>query len=215
VLLSIKRLFVASVALVMLGTSAALGQSWLTDEEYARPNLLKQILPPEKARALCYVSGGAPVSYALEDIPARKTPRILAVRRFTFLLRSEKHDDDDTVKPPKPGRFYYAFGMVAEPVGRKRRLVAGGECGSLGMEGFGCGVECDGGTVSFEPIAGSDSILMRISSDVRRFRMTWGCSDGEGNSEVLTYDPSTPSVRFDKADPKACRLVEKILKESQ
>jgi hypothetical protein len=197
----------AAFALLLFGTAGARAQS--TDEQYDGPSLLKKILPWEKGRSLCYASNGPPVTYPLDDIPARKKPRTLAMRKLTLQITSEKHDDDNDTKPPTPGRFYYRFGMVGEVVGTKRRLIAAGECTSSDMNGFGCPVECDGGGVSFEPLADSESILMRVS---RRFRMTWGCSDEDGRSEVLRDDPALPAVRFDKADAKACRVVERAFK---
>jgi len=212
----LSRTLIAGVAGLLLATSGALAQS--ADDDDGKPNALSTLLPHQKGRAFCYVSSGAPVTYPLEDLPARKKPRTLAVRRFVFQLASRQHDEDDSTNPPTPGKFYYEYGLMAEVVGRKSRLVAAGECGSQSMGGFGCGVECDGGSVYFEPLAGTDSLTMRISDGSGRFRMTWGCG-GEGEegsrSEVLAYDPATPAVRLDRAELKACARVEKMFKRKQ
>jgi hypothetical protein len=202
-----------AVALVLLafGSEGAIAQQGQAEHaEPEGPNALTTLLPHQKGRALCYVSSNAPVTFPLEDIPPRKKPRRLTVRRFLFELSSEKFDDDDTTTPPTPGKPYYAYRLLAEVKGRKRRLVAVGECGSRDLTGFGCGVECDGGTMHFEPLKGSESLQMRVSDQVNRFRMTWGCGEGEdGSYEVLTYDPATPAVRMEKADPKACAAMDR------
>ena len=209
----LSRTLIAGVAGLLLATSGALAQS--ADDDDGKPNALSTLLPHQQGRAFCYVSSSAPVTYPLEDFPARKKPRTLTIRRFVFQLASRKHDDDDSTNPPTPGKFYYEYGLMAEVAGRKQRLVAAGDCGSQSMRGFGCGVECDGGSVYFEPLAGTDSLTMRISDGSRRFRMTWGCG-GEGEegsrSEVLAYDSATSEVRLDRADLKACTRVEKMFK---
>jgi hypothetical protein len=173
------------------------------------PNVLSMLLPHEKGRALCYVSDTEPVTYPLEDHPARKPPRTVTISRFLFVLKSEKHDDDDTVTPPTPGEFYYSYRMVAGVVGKKAKLISAGECGAVeGASVFGCGSDCDGGTMAFRPVAGADALAMRVSDITRRFRMSWGCGGGgenqTGKVEVLNYDPATPAIRIERADPKVC-----------
>ena len=189
------------------------GRSPPTDD--GKPNALSTLLPHQKDRVLCYASSGAPVTYPIEDLPKRKKPRTLEIRRFVFQLASRKHDDDDTTNPPTPGKFYYQYGLMGEVAGKKQRLFAAGECGSQNLRGFGCGVECDGGVVHFKPLAGTDSLQMRISDTARRFRMTWGCG-GEGEegsrSEVLSYDPATPAIRFDRTDARSCARIEKLFR---
>lgn len=62
---------------------------------------------------------------------------------------------------------------------------------------------------SFELLAGTDSLLMRVDDGARRFRMSWGRGDGDDDrSEVLRYDAGTPAIRLDKADPKVCKPME-------
>jgi hypothetical protein len=194
-----------ALALVALGSVDAVAQQGQPEPaEPDGPNALTTLLPHQKGRALCYVSRGAAVTFPLEDIPARKKPRHLTVRRFLFDLSSEKYEDDDTTTPPTPGKPYYAYRLLAEVKGKKRRLVAAGDCGSKDLTGFGCGVECDGGSMHFEPLkGGGETLHMRVSDTVNRFRMTWGCGEDD-KYEVLTYDAKTPAVRMEKADAKAC-----------
>ena len=206
---------IAGLAGLLLATSCASAQS--ADDD-GKPNALSTLLPQQKDRVFCYASSGAPVTYPLEDLPKRKRPRTLEIRRFVFQLASRKHDDDDATNPPTPGEFYYQYGLMGEVAGKKQRLFAAGECGSQNLRGFGCGVECDGGSVYFEPLARTDSLTMRVSEGSGRFRMTWGCG-GEGKegsrSEVLAYDPATPAIRFDRTDIKACARVGKMFKRKQ
>jgi hypothetical protein len=163
------------------------------------------------------VSSTVPVTYPLEDYPARKTPRTVTINRFMFVLKSEQHDDDDTVKPPKPGAHYYGYRMVAEVAGTKARLTSAGDCGSGSANVFGCGTDCDGGTMAFETSVGTDALSMRVSDTSKRFRMSWGCGGGddEGKVEVLRHDPAAPAVRMEKADLKACAPVERAFRRQK
>lgn len=199
---------VAVALLALLGTASAAAQP-AEAPRADQPNALRALLPPEKGKALCYVSRTEPVTYPLEDYPSRKKPRSLTISRFKFELKSEKHDDDDTVTPPTPGAFYYPYRMVAEVVGRKGKLISAGECGAEdGTNLFGCGSDCDGGTMAFKPIAGADVLSMSVSDSAGRFRMSWGCGGGgeneTGKVEVFDYDPTTPAIRMERADPKVC-----------
>ena len=150
------RNLIAGLAGLWLSTSGASAQ--ISADDDGKPNALSTLLPHQKDRVFCYASSGAPVTYRLEDLPKRKKPRTLEIRRFVFQLASRKHDDDDATNPPTPGKFYYQYGLMGEVAGKKQRLFAAGECGSENLRGFGCGVECDGGSVYFEPLAGTDSL---------------------------------------------------------
>jgi hypothetical protein len=64
--------------------------------------------------------------------------------------------------------------LAAKVKDRSRTLYARGDCASA--EGIGCGVDCDGGGIGIEPLAGGDdAILVRLE----RIRMTLGCCEGE------------------------------------
>jgi len=184
----------------------------------AESDALATLLPPDKGRSLCYVSGGPPVRFPLEDHPARKEPRTIEIKRFLFRLRSDKFDDDDTTTPPTPGGFYYGYRIVAEVVGTKGKLLSAGQCGSGSSNVFGCGSDCDGGTMAFEPIAGSDALSMQVSDVSHRFRMSWGCGGGGaegGGIEVLRYDPATPAIRMERAPAKMCRPIGRVFRRSK
>jgi hypothetical protein len=170
--------------------------------ETQEPSALTVLLPHQHGRSLCYVSRGAPATFPLEDIPARKKLRHLTVRRFLFELSAEKHQDDDTTTPPTQGERYYGYRLLAQVVGKRSRLLAVGDCGSGDLKGFGCGVECDGGSMTFEPLQGGETLRMRVSDSAKRFRMSWGC--GDGRYEVLRRDPEAPAVRMARATAKAC-----------
>jgi hypothetical protein len=205
---------IATLGGVLLASAAA------APAASAEPNALTTLLPHEKGRALCYVSNMEPVTYPLEDIPARKKPRTVTIKRFLFELKSEKHDDDDTTTPPTPGEFYYYYRIVADVVGTKARLISAGECGAEdGSKVFGCGSDCDGGTMAFDVAAGSDTLAMRVSESSGRFRMSWGCGGGgeneTGKVEVLDYDPATLAIRMEKADAKVCAPMESAFKRKK
>ncbi len=118
-------------------------------QEIEPSDALSLLLPPEKGKALCYVGTGDPVTFPLEDIPRRDKPRAITIKRFLFELTSEQHYDDDTVTPPTPGAFYHRYRIVAEVEGTKVPLISAGECGSASPNVFGCGSDCDGGTMAF------------------------------------------------------------------
>ena len=71
----------------------------------------------------------------------------------------------------------------------------------------------------FEPLAGTDSLTMRISDGSGRFRMTWGCG-GEGEegsrSEVLSLRSGNPAMRVrpDRRQGPAARI-EKMFRREQ
>ena len=198
------RLIVLAAALVITGT---IGLRAEPGQEIEPSDALSLLLPHEKGKALCYVGTGDPITFPLEDIPKRDTQRSITINHFLFEVTSQQFDADDSVKPPKPGEFYYSYRMVAQVVGMKVPLISAGQCGSGSPDVFGCGSDCDGGTMAFRPIAGSDALFMGVSSTSRRFRMSWGCGGGGaegGKVEVLQYDPATRNIRMERADAKMC-----------
>jgi len=69
--------------------------------------------------------------------------------------------------------FRYDFTMAAKVRDRSQTLYASGDCASA--EAIGYGVDCDGGGIDIEPVAGKDdTILVRLE----RSRMTLGCNEG-------------------------------------
>jgi hypothetical protein len=182
------------------------------------PDALTILLPPEKGRSLCYISSGPPVAFPLEAHRAGEKPRTIEIKRFLFRVRSDKFDDDDTTTPPTPGDFYYGYRIVAEVVGTRGKLLSAGQCGSASTDVFGCGSDCDGGTMAFKPIAGSDALSMQVSDVSHRFRMSWGCGGGGaegGGVEVLRYDPATPVVRMERAPAKMCSPIGRVFRRSK
>jgi hypothetical protein len=206
----------AATVLLAFGAASAMAQPKLVSD-LIDENALTVLLPLVNAAALCYVSKTEPVTYPLEDIPARKEQRQLTISRFLFELKVRQAEDDDTVTPPVPGRYYYDYRMLAEVVGKKARLISAGECGSASADVFGCGSDCDGGTMGFE-VAGTDALSMRVSDLSKRFRMSWGCGGGGaegGRVEVLRHDPAAPAVRMEKAAPRACRPIARVFRRSR
>ncbi len=99
---------------------------------------------------------------------------LLLFIRYISLREDEAHlvatDDGGTVKQ----YFNYDFTLAAKVKDRSQTLYASGDCTS--GEGIGCGVDCDGGGIELEPIAGKpDELLVRLE----RIRMTLGCGEGQ------------------------------------
>ena len=98
--------------------------------------------------------------------------------------------------------FDYDFTLAAKTKEHDRTLYASGDCASA--EGIGCGVECDGGGIELEPMAGkADEILVRLE----RIRMTLGC--GEGADEIELEGGEDDKVfKLDKAQAAICNAME-------
>jgi hypothetical protein len=106
--------------------------------------------------------------------------------------------------------------MVAQVVGRPVRLISAGDCGSDSANVFGCGSDCDGGSMAFRSMPGTAALLMRVSDVAHRFRMSSGCGGGNGGKvEVLQYHPATPAIRMEKADPQACAPVTRAFRRQK
>jgi len=121
------------------------------------PNALTRLLP-HKARPLCYASEGSPITFRLTDIPATAEPRTLTIRRVMLELARVEYPADALT----PAETQHQFRMLLEAEGRKSRLMASGSCETETMHDFGCGVDCDGGSVRLE-LAQDGALTMRVS----------------------------------------------------
>jgi hypothetical protein len=161
-----KRLLplLACLALAMTGQAVA------DDAPHAK---LKALLPPAPNAKACYVRTYD--AKHLEQHPKQRATEMILFLRYTTLNEEEAHlvatDDGGLVKQ----YFDYDFTLAAKVRDGSDTLYASGDCTSA--EAIGCGVDCDGGGVGVEPVAGghNDTILVRLE----RIRMTLGCGDGE------------------------------------
>jgi hypothetical protein len=167
--------------------------------EYRGPDYfkLKALLPPGPDAALCFAR-----TYDAEHLsqhPKQKVTGLVLFLRYVALGEDEAtliaKEDGGTEKQ----YFRYDFTLAAKVKDRSRTLYARGDCASA--EGIGCGVDCDGGGIGIEPLAGGDdAILVRLE----RIRMTLGCGEGEeveleGGAEdqgVQADQGSAPHVRL-------------------
>jgi hypothetical protein len=141
--------------------------------EYRGPDYvkLKALLPPGPDAALCF-SRTYDAAH-LKQHPKQKVTEMILFIRYITLSEDEAilitTDNGGTEKQ----YFRYDFTLAAKVKDRSQALYASGDCASA--EGIGCGVECDGGGIDIEPVAGKDdTILVRLE----RIRMTLGCSEG-------------------------------------
>ena len=160
--------------LAALGLVGCLAPAGAALAEYQGPDYakLKALLPPGPGAALCFTR-----SYDaghLQKHPKQK------VTEITLFLRYVTLGEDDAILNAIDGGgtekqyFRYDFTLAAKVKDRGRALYASGDCASA--EAIGCGVECDGGGVEIEPVAGrADKLRLRLE----RIRMTLGCGDGE------------------------------------
>ena len=132
---------------------------------------LKALLPPGPGAALCFSR-----SYTAEHL--KQHPRQKVTELILFLRYITLSEDEATLIATDNGGtekqyFRYDFTLAAKVKDRSQTLYASGDCASA--EGIGCGVDCDGGGIDIEPVAGKDgTILVRLT----RIRMTLGCSEG-------------------------------------
>ena len=142
--------------------------------EYRGPDYvkLKALLPPGPDAALCFAR-----TYDAEHLKQhaqQNVTEMLLLVRYVAL-----GEDEATLIPAEGGGtakqyFRYDFTLAAKVRDRSQTLYASGDCASA--EGIGCGVDCDGGGIELEPIAGKPGeLLVRLE----RIRMTLGCGEGE------------------------------------
>ncbi len=141
--------------------------------EYQGPDYakLKALLPPGPDAALCFARTYDAAH--LKQHPQQKVTEMILFLRYVTLGEDEATliatEDGGTKKQ----YFRYNFTMAAQVKDRSQTLYASGDCTSA--EGIGCGVDCDGGGIDIEPVAGKgDTILVRLE----RIRMTLGCNEG-------------------------------------
>jgi len=98
--------------------------------------------------------------------------------------------------------FDYDFTLAAKVRDRTGTLYASGDRASA--EGVGCGVDCDGGGIAIEPMAGQDdAILVRLE----RIRMTQGCGGEEGAVD-LEAGADDKLFKLTKAPADICTAME-------
>ena len=164
---------------------------------------LKALLPPAPGAQACYAR-----TYDPDHL--KRHPK-QTVTEMVFSLRYVTLGEEEAVIVATEGGgtekryFDYDFTLAAKTKEHDRTLYASGDCASA--EGIGCGVECDGGGIEIEPIAGDkDSILMRFSES-GYIRMTLGCGDEE-NSVELKPGEDDKVFKLAKAPAAICTALE-------
>jgi len=158
---------------------------------------LKVLLPPGPDAAFCFARTYD--AEHLEKHPQQKVTELILFIRYITLGKDEAHlvatDDGGTVKQ----YFDYDITLAAKVKDRGRTLYASGDCTSA--EGIGCGVDCDGGGIELEPVAGKpDELLVRLE----RIRMTLGCGEDHSRARQTTRCSNSPSLRGRFA--KRCKM---------
>ena len=163
---------------------------------------LKALLPPAPDAQACYARTYDPDH--LKQHPKQKVAELILSLRYVTL-----GEDEATILPKADGGtekqyFRYDFTMAAKVKDREATLYASGDCASA--EGIGCGVDCDGGGIEIEPIAGQDgTILVRLE----RIRMTLGC--GEGEEVELEAGEDDKVFKLAKAPSALCKSMQDTL----
>jgi len=111
---------------------------------------LKALLPPGPDAQACYARTYDPTY--LQQHPQQKVTELILSLRYDALSEDEAtliaKEDGGTEKQ----YFRYDFTLAAKVRDRTGTLYASGDCASA--EGIGCGVDCDGGGIEIEPMAG-------------------------------------------------------------
>ena len=160
---------------------------------------LKALLPPGPDAQACYARTYDPTY--LQQHPQQKVTELILSLRYDALSEDEAtliaKEDGGTEKQ----YFRYDFTLAAKVRDHTGTLYASGDCASA--EGIGCGVDCDGGGIEIEPMAGQDdSVLVRLE----RIRMTLGC--GEGEDMELEGGEADKVFKLSKAPPALCTSME-------
>ncbi|MGH6803779.1 MAG: hypothetical protein ACREC3_10480 [Methyloceanibacter sp.] len=179
--------------LVVAGQSEGLAQG----PDYIK---LKALLPPAPDAQACYARTYDPEH--LQQHPKQKVTELVLFLRYITL----SGEDATLISTENGGTekqyFRYDFTLAAKTKEHDRTLYASGDCASA--EGIGCGVECDGGGIEIEPIAGKDdTILVRLE----RIRMTLGC--GEGGEVELEGGEDDKVFKLTKAPRPLCDSMQK------
>jgi len=184
------------LALSLSGTA----QSGAADENAAYAKL-KALLPPGPNAKLC-------LSRNYDARHMKRHPKQTVTKVVLYLRYVPLSDADATLVSTENGgtekrAFRYDFTLAATVKG-KGTYYAAGDCASA--EGIGCGVDCDGGGIEIEPLAGKESVLMRLE----RIRMTPGC-EGEGSEVDLEGGEDDKVFKLGAAPLSVCKKVQKIL----
>jgi len=169
---------------------------------------LKALLPPAPDAQACYARTYDPDH--LKQHPKQKVTELILFIRYITL-----GEDEATLIAKEDGGsekqyFRYDFTLAAKLRDRSGTLYASGDCASA--EGIGCGVDCDGGGIEIEPMAGQDdTILVRLE----RIRMTPGCGGEEGAVD-LEAGEDDKVFKLAMAPPALCKSMQDTLdKQSQ
>ncbi len=186
------------VAAVTLGCSML---ACATLYAYDAPDykLLKALLPPAPGAALCFTRTYDKAH--LKRHPHQRVTEMILSLRYVHLSDEDAilvaTDDGGTVKQD----FQYDFTLAAKTRDHGETLYASGDCAS--GEAIGCDVECDGGGIGIDPIAGKDGTILVT---LERIRMSLGCADGpdvdlEGGVDDKVF-------KLAKASPSVCDAME-------
>lgn len=175
---------------------------------------IKSILPHEKVgQAACYEGTFSGQTIDMEDwshtrtelVPnveigggpaTRPVPAVLLkedISRVTLLLTYRNRQDD--------GSFDFGFTVRVAAKGLKKELFARSGCAwSSKDEQLDCWIECDGGGMPVERVAGTESVNVRFSD----LAMQAGC-DGGGAYRVGTDRKVDVKFRLEKAPLHICK----------
>ena len=190
------RTWMAALTFVCCSLAAGSAMPEYQGPDYAK---LKALLPPGPDAALCLAR-----SYDAEHLqqhPEQKVTELILYIRYITLAEDEATliaSDDGGIEKQY---FRYDFTLAAKVRDRSQTLYASGDCASA--EGIGCGVDCDGGGIELEPIAGRpDDLMVRLE----RIRMTLGC--GEGEEVELEGGADDKLFKLTKAPRPLCDAME-------
>ncbi len=167
---------------------------------------LKALLPPGPDAALCFTRTYD--ASHLKHHPHQNVTEMILSLRYVHLSDDDAilvaTDDGGTVKQD----FQYDFTLAAKTREHSETLYASGDCAS--GEAIGCGVECDGGGIGIEPVAGRDGTILVT---LERIRMSLGCADGpdvdlEGGVDDKVF-------KLAKASPSVCEAMEAAAYKNQ
>lgn len=137
------------MAALVLGCCSLLAEQVLAGSDGPDYIKLKALLPPGPDAALCFAR-------TYDALHLSQHPKQTVTELILFLRYVTLGEDEATLIAEEDGHtekqyFRYDFTLAAKVKDRTGTLYASGDCASA--EGIGCGVNCDGGGITIEPMA--------------------------------------------------------------
>ena len=191
-----RKLIYATAGYLLLASSAA-------HAEGPDDVKLKALLPPAPDAALC-------LTRTYDDAHLARHPKQKVTALILFIRYTMLGEDEATLIATEDGGiekqyFTYDFTLAAKTRESPATLYASGDCTSA--EAIGCGVDCDGGGIVLERVAGNENAVLMRFSESGYIRMTPGCGE-EDDAVELGPSEDDKLFKLDRSPVSLCRAMQ-------